>query len=116
MGGTALSRIGLWGFGLSAQLIIQEEVEPGHREASSTTEAALQPLFELCAYASTVVFFQPSDFKYAAMMTILAVYIAGALYAMSVRDRRGHLFHRSKFTKSKPRSQSIYPHTREALG
>jgi iron-regulated transporter 1 len=93
VGGTAFSGIGLLEFGLSAQVIIQEEVEPGYRGASSITEAALKPLLELRAYASTLVFFQPSDFKcMQQMVTILAVYLAGALYAMFVRDRRGHLF------------------------
>jgi len=104
VGGTVLSRIGLWGFDLSVQVIIQEEVEPQHRGAFSTTEAALQNFFELCAYASTIVFFRPSDFRYPALMSVCAVYLAGALYTKFVRDRRGHLFHRSKCMK--PRNES----------
>jgi iron-regulated transporter 1 len=108
VGGTALSRIGLWGFDLSAQVIVQEEVEPQHRGTFSTTEAAVQNFFELCAYASTIVFFRPADFKYPAAISILAVYIAGASYTKFVRDRRGHLFHISKCMKPKYRSQSIY--------
>lgn len=116
VGGTILSRIGLWGFDLSAQVIIQEEVEPQHRGAFSTTEAALQNLFELCAYASTIVFSQPADFKYPAMMSIFAVYVAGALYAKFVRDRRGHLFHGSKCMKSRGQSQAVYRQIEEALG
>jgi solute carrier family 40 (iron-regulated transporter), member 1 len=108
VGGTALSRIGLWGFDLSAQIIIQEEVEPQHRGSFSTTEAALQNFFELCAYASTIVFFRPSDFKYPAMMSIVAVYVAGALYAKFIRDRRGHLFHSSKCMKPRDGSQPLY--------
>jgi solute carrier family 40 (iron-regulated transporter), member 1 len=116
VGGTALSRIGLWGFDLSAQAIIQEEVEPRHRGAFSTIEAALQNSFELCSYASTIVFFQPSDFKYPAMMSICAVYIAGASNARFVRDRRGHLFHCSKCMNPRGESQSIYRQIRHTLG
>ena len=108
VGGTVFSRIGLRGFDLSAQVIIQEEVEPQHRGAFSTTEAAVQNLFELCAYASTIIFSQPSDFKYPAMMSIFAVYIAGALYAKFVRDRRGHLFHVSNCMKPRGESPAFY--------
>lgn len=116
VGGTALSRIGLWGFDLSAQIIIQDEVEPQHRGVFSTTEAALQNFFELCAYASTIFFFQPADFKYPAMMSICAVYIASASYAKFVRDRRGHLFHSSKCMRPRDRSQAIYRQRRDTLG
>lgn len=105
--GTALSRIGLWGFDLSAQVIIQEEVDSQHRGTFSTTEAALQNFFELCAYASTVIFFRPSDFKYPATMSIFAVYTAGALYAKFVRDRRGHLFHSSKCMQTRDKVQAF---------
>jgi len=116
VGGTALSRIGLWGFDLSAQVIIQQEVEPQHRGAFSTTEAALQNFFELCAHASTIVFFRPSDFRYPAMMSICAVYVAGALYAKFVRDRRGHLFHGSKCMKPRHESQPFYQEVRGHIG
>jgi iron-regulated transporter 1 len=116
VGGIVFSRIGLWGFDLSAQVIIQGEVEPQHRGAFSTTEAALQNLFELCAYASTIIFSRPSDFKYPAMMSIFALYIAGALYAKFVRDRRGHLFHGSKCMKPRGESQAFYRQIGEAVG
>ena len=99
VGGTILSRVGLWGFDLSVQITIQEEVEPEARGAFSTTEAGLQSLFEACAYASTMVFRRPEQFQYPVMISIIAVYLAGALYAKFVRDRRGHLLHASKCMK-----------------
>ena len=108
VGGTILSRVGLWGFDLSAQVIIQEEVEPQYRGAFSTTEAALQNFCELCAYASTIVFFKPSQFRYPTMMSVAAVYVAGALYAKFLRDRRGHLMHAPKCLKSRHGTGSFY--------
>jgi solute carrier family 40 (iron-regulated transporter), member 1 len=115
VGGTILSRVGLWGFDLSAQVIIQEEVEPQYRGAFSTTEAALQNFFELCAYASTITFFKPSQFKYPTMVSIVAVYVAGALYAKFVRDRRGHLLHRSRCMKPRHERGSNYERIGQAL-
>lgn len=87
------SRIGLWGFDLSAQLIIQEDVEPELRGTFSSQESSLQNIFEMLAFASTVVFPKPEDFKYPATISASAVLTAGVLYAAFVRLRRGHLLH-----------------------
>ncbi|KAH9835073.1 ferroportin 1 [Teratosphaeria destructans] len=73
------SRIGLWGFDLSAQIIVQEE-----------------NLFEMGAFASTVVWARPADFKIPASISAGAVGVAGVLYAAFVRSRRGHLVHLSR--------------------
>lgn len=116
VGGTIISRVGLWGFDLSAQVIIQEEVEPRYRGAFSMTEAALQNFCELCAYTSTIVFFKPSQFKYPTMMSVVAVYVAGALYAKFLRDRRGHLLHSSKCLNSRHGTRSVYQRVREIAG
>lgn len=94
--GTAFSRIGLWGFDLSAQVIIQEGVEADYRGSFSTTESALQNFCELLAYVSTIVFFEPADFKYPAIISIAAVYSSAILYAKFVHMKRGHLLHYPK--------------------
>jgi solute carrier family 40 (iron-regulated transporter), member 1 len=52
--GTMLSRIGLWGFDLSSQMIVQDEVEADHRGSFSSIEASLQNGFELLSYVSTI--------------------------------------------------------------
>ncbi|KAF7197034.1 Solute carrier family 40 member 1 [Pseudocercospora fuligena] len=90
------SRIGLWGFDLSAQIIIQEEVEERYRGTFSSQEFALQNVFEMLAFASTIVFPYPSQFRYPATVTAGAVGLAGVLYAAFVRSRRGHLIHFSR--------------------
>ncbi|EXJ67270.1 uncharacterized protein A1O5_09283 [Cladophialophora psammophila CBS 110553] len=120
LGGTIFSRIGLWGFELSTQVIIQEQVEPEYRGAFSTTESSLQNIFELCAYASTIIFPQPSNFKWPATVSVAAVYTAGALYASFVRRRRGHLVHVSKCLEGRKHSNlelgRVYQHRRSDLG
>ena len=94
--GTILSRIGLWGFDLSAQVIVQEEVEADHRGSFSAIEASLQNGFELLSYASTVYFSRPEQFRWPVLISIIAVYAAGITYASFVRSRRGHLVHWSQ--------------------
>ncbi|RMZ92510.1 hypothetical protein DV736_g253, partial [Chaetothyriales sp. CBS 134916] len=78
---TILSRIGLWGFDLSTQVIVQEEVEPPHRGAFSSVEAAFQNAFELLSYACTVYFARPTQFRWPALISLVAVYTAGAVHS-----------------------------------
>lgn len=91
-----LSRTGLWGYDLSAQIIIQDEVEPAMRGTFSSLEASFQNMFEMLAFLSTVIFPWPEQFRYPAAMSAVAVAMAALLYAYFVRSRRGHLFHRSR--------------------
>ena len=91
--GVILSRIGLWVFDLSAQQIIQESVEAQYRGSFSSIEASFQNLFELLTFAMTIVFPRPEQFKYPALVSLVAVYVAALLYAKFVRDQRGHLLH-----------------------
>jgi iron-regulated transporter 1 len=91
-----LSRTGLWGFDLSAQFIIQDEVESDMRGTFSSLEASFQNGFEMLAFLSTVIFPRPDQFKFPAAISAVAVAAAAVLYACFVRDRRGHLLHASK--------------------
>ncbi|KAF9046947.1 hypothetical protein BDZ89DRAFT_1007573 [Hymenopellis radicata] len=96
--GVALSRVGLWGYDLCAQNIVQDEVESNLRGTFSTIEASFQNLFELLSYVSTIIFSRPDQFQWPVVISVIAVYSAGGLYASFVRKRRGHLFHRLPFT------------------
>ncbi|KAF8415642.1 Ferroporti-1 [Terfezia claveryi] len=91
--GVILSRTGLWGFDLCAQVLVQEEVEPTFRGSFSSVEASLQNFFELCSYALTMVYARPSQFGNPILCTVVSAFVAGGLYARFVRKRRGHLFH-----------------------
>lgn len=117
----ALSRVGLWGYDLCAQNIIQDvslrmtkkisqalclscdeqfklthkqEVEPDYRGTFSTVEATFQNVFELLSYVSTIIFSRPDQFQWPMVISVAAVYSAGGLYSLFVRKRRGHLLHR----------------------
>lgn len=90
-----LSRVGLWGFDLCVQIIVQEEVEPELRGAFSSQEVAAQNVFEMLSFASTIVFARPEQFQVPASISACAVLAAGVLYACFVRVRRGHLVHLS---------------------
>ncbi|KAK3634693.1 hypothetical protein LTR56_015120 [Elasticomyces elasticus] len=92
----ALSRLGLWGFDLSAQFLIQDEVAEPDRGRFSTQESALQNLGEMVAFGSTIIFSRPDQFRYPAVMSAGAVGLAAILYATFVRGRRGHLVHWEK--------------------
>jgi iron-regulated transporter 1 len=94
-----LSRTGLWGFDLSAQLIIQDEVEADVRGTFSSLEASCQNIFEMLAFLSTVIFPQPEQFKIPAAISAGAVASAALLFAYFVRKRRGHLLHASRCLK-----------------
>ncbi|KIW19890.1 hypothetical protein PV08_00465 [Exophiala spinifera] len=91
--GVIMSRIGLWSFDLCAQLIIQESITASHRGSFSSVEMSVQNFFELCTFATTIVFPKPAQFRYPAIISLVAVYLSAALYAKFVRDRRGHLLH-----------------------
>lgn len=89
------SRIGLWGFDLSAQLIVQEEVEAELRGTFSSQEFTFQNIFEMLSFASTIVFARPEQFSIPSTVSAAAVGVASVFYAAFVRRRRGHLVHYS---------------------
>lgn len=88
-----LSRVCLWSFDLTAQLQVQNSVDANQRGSFSATEASLQNFFELCAFAMTIVWSKPEQFKYPATVSLVAVYVAAGCYAKYVRKERGHLLH-----------------------
>ena len=70
-------------------------MEPERRGSFSSVEASWQSAFELCSYASTIVWSRPEQFQWPVLMSFGAVFTAGMLYASFVRKRRGHLLHMS---------------------
>lgn len=88
-----LSRIGLWSFDLTAQLLVQNSVDASQRGSFSATESSLQNFFELCTFAVTIIWSNPTDFRYPVTLSLVAVYTAAACYARFVRVERGHLLH-----------------------
>ncbi|KAJ5869671.1 hypothetical protein N7455_004612 [Penicillium solitum] len=94
--GVALSRVGLWGFDLSVQFLVQENIQEHARARFSATEMALQNVFEMLSFASTIAFPLPAQFGYPVMISSGAVAVAAVCFAAYVRKERGHLLHRSR--------------------
>ncbi|KAH7138388.1 Ferroporti-1 [Dendryphion nanum] len=97
--GIALSRIGLWGFDLCAQFLIQDNVPEASRGKFSANEAALQNLFELGSFAITMIFPRPEQFKIPVYVSVGAITISAIIFAGFVRKKRGHLLHTSRCFK-----------------
>jgi iron-regulated transporter 1 len=57
---------------------------------------ALQNIFEMLSFASTIVFSRPEQFEYPVIISSGAVAVAAICFAAYVRKERGHLLHRSK--------------------
>lgn len=97
--GVALSRLGLWGFDLCVQYLVQEDAPEATRGSFSAIEMSLQNFFELLSFATTMIFYRPEDFKYPVYISAGAVAISAACFAGFVRQKRGHLLHTSKCLK-----------------
>ena len=78
-----------------------------NRGAFSSVEAAWQNAFELCSYISTVIFSHPEQFQWPGLLSVIAVYTAGVLYAAFVRKRRGHLLHLSRLMMLRAREGGL---------
>ncbi|KAF4200185.1 hypothetical protein CNMCM8927_003821 [Aspergillus lentulus] len=79
--GVALSRIGLWGFDLSVQFLVQEGVEEDARGRFSSTEMGVQNVFEMLSFATTIVFPLPEQFRYPVFISYGAIALAGICFA-----------------------------------
>ncbi|RDW63094.1 uncharacterized protein DSM5745_10205 [Aspergillus mulundensis] len=74
--GVALSRLGLWGFDLSVQFLVQESIDSGSRARFSATEMALQSVFEMISFATTIVFADPDQFMHPVYISYGAIAVA----------------------------------------
>jgi len=97
--GVALSRLGLWGFDLSVQCLVQEDAPEATRGSFSSIEMSLQNLFELLSFATTMVFYRPEDFRIPIYISAGAIAMSAACFAKFVRKKRGHLLHTDKCLK-----------------
>lgn len=57
---------------------------------------ALQNVFELLSFATTIIFPRPEQFKYPVLISYGAIVLAVVCFARYVRKERGHLLHLSK--------------------
>ncbi|KAJ4292722.1 hypothetical protein N0V90_009385 [Kalmusia sp. IMI 367209] len=82
--GVALSRLGLWGFDLCVQYLVQEDAPEATRGSFSAVEASLQNLFELCSFAATMIWSRPEQFRY-------PVWVSGGVVAVLGKEERGKI-------------------------
>jgi iron-regulated transporter 1 len=114
--GVTLSRLGLWGFDLCVQFLVQEDAPADSRGSFSAVEVALQSIFELMSFALTMIFHRPEDFKYPVFISGGAITVSAACFAGFVRQKRGHLLHASKCFKREDKSQyQVLPTIEEEL-
>ncbi|KAG8761134.1 hypothetical protein FRC14_006840 [Serendipita sp. 396] len=93
-GGMALSRIGLWSFDLIQLQLLQESLTDHPRKNALTAlQLSLQNMFDLAKYALVLGLNKPSQFKWTALVSWVAVFTAGIVYSVYVYKMRGHLLH-----------------------
>lgn len=107
--GVTLSRLGLWGFDLCVQYLVQEDAPEASRGSFSAVEASLQNLFELCSFATTMVWAKPGDFKWPVRVSGMVVAVAAMCFAAFVRGKRGHLLHTSRCLEKRSGKYSVLP-------
>lgn len=97
--GVCFSRIGLWGFDLCVQYLVQEDAPEATRGSFSAIEMSLQNFFELLSFATTMVFYRPQQFKIPIYISAGAIVSSAACFAGFVRQKRGHLLHTDRCLK-----------------
>ena len=60
---------------------------------------ALQNVFELLSFASTIVFPKPAQFRFPVAISFGAIVVSACCFAGYVRRERGHLLHMGKCIK-----------------
>lgn len=117
--GVCLSRLGLWGFDLSVQYLVQEDAPKATRGSFSAIEMSLQNLFELLSFATTMVFYRPKDFRIPMFISAGAIASSAACFAGFVRKKRGHLLHTDRcvrrICKSKTGRYQVLPTIEEEI-
>ena len=66
---------------------------------------ALQNVFELLSFVSTIVFPKPSQFRVPVVISFGAIVASACCFAGYVRKERGHLLHMSKCIKREKHEQ-----------
>ncbi|CZT01617.1 related to ferroportin 1 [Rhynchosporium agropyri] len=95
----SLSRLGLWIFDLTTQQLTQTLTSPTSRSSFTGVEYSLISLFELAQNVLAIVLSRPQDFKWIAVISLLAVCVSTVVYAAWVGKMRGHLVHWERLGK-----------------
>lgn len=107
--GVTVSRLGLWGFDLCVQYLVQEDAPEATRGSFSAIEASLQNLFELCSFATTMVWARPDQFRFPVWVSGGVLVVSAACFAAFVRGKRGHLLHTSRCLEKRGERYRVLP-------
>lgn len=93
-GGVAASRIGLWAFDLVQLKELQLSLD-NHpkRNRFMGLQFSMQNMADLFKYIATMILSQPAQFRWAALISFIAVLLGVLSYTVYVRLERGHVFH-----------------------
>ncbi len=81
-------------YDLTTQQLSQSLVLPSQRSSFAGVEYSFNAFFELAQHITVLFFFsKPEDFRFVAVMGVMAVAVSTVSYAMWVRSVRGHLMH-----------------------
>lgn len=103
-----LSRIGLRGFDLSAQLVVQERVSSANRSLFRTVESSFLNFFELLSFGSTIIFDTTDKFFIPATFSASAVATANVCFFIYVIKSDGLAFNFDKVMDKLWRNRSGY--------
>ncbi|KAG8883840.1 hypothetical protein FRB98_002779 [Tulasnella sp. 332] len=93
-GGMAVSRIWLWAFDLCQLKELQTTLADHPRRNSITSlQFALQNVADLLKYILTIILSRPSQFRYAAVVSVASVFAGALSYTAFVKRTRGHVVH-----------------------
>ena len=102
----SLSRLGLWTFDLTIQELTQTRVPPHTRSSFAGTEMSFVSVFELGNSIAAAILSRPEDFRWLALGSLGAVGLSTCMYAIWVRQQRGHLVHWERIGKGCSRSKA----------
>lgn len=92
--GMALSRVGLWAFDLCQLKELQTSLATHPRRNSITAlQFSLQNTADLAKYILTIILSRPAQFKYAVLVSFIAVCSGAASYLYYSWRQRGHIWH-----------------------
>ncbi|KAF8927236.1 Ferroporti-1 [Dissophora ornata] len=95
-GGMATSRLGLWMFDISENLILQEYTAASQVTSIAGWQYSLCNGFDLLQYVLTIVVSDPGMFLIPASISTGSIVVAAVIYTWFVWRDRGHLIHRIK--------------------
>lgn len=92
----SISRLGLWIYDLTTQQLTQTMTVASQRSSFTGVEYSFVSLFELGHHLMAIVFHRPEQFKWIALISLIAVLTSTVAYAGWVWKMRGHLVHWEK--------------------